>query len=176
MEREKGPIEILCKEIDFRFDRRMEDRAILVAFVGVLVDEIEELHDLRQRIASIVTGETAPPESDFDAALKATRSMLAAADAPQAITLAGEVHDLTHQPDDGPCDHFVDMLSSCASAIRFGLETPCRSRHAASAADHVWKHVYGVSRFDGFTSNWRNDWARAQLQAAILALTPRQAA
>lgn len=80
------------------------------------------------------------------------------------------VLDWRRQPDDGPCDHLLDMLSSCASAIRFGLEKPCTSRYAAAAANHIWSHLYGVHLFDQFTDEWQKDWARAQLQAAITGL------
>lgn len=91
---------------------------------------------------------------------------------------AAEVHSFIHDvaPEDAyPCDHLIDMLSSCVSAVRFGLEKPCHSRHAAEAANHVWKHKYGVRLFDSFTSAWETDWARAMLQEAItrLALKPQ---
>lgn len=173
-ERLKGPVEILCQEIGARFERRMDQDAILVSFVSVLVNEIEEMRDLRERLSSIEGISTPAPSSDSAVVLEAAKIMLAAPDTKTRIIAAEEVHNLTHRlnPDEGPCDHLIDMLSSCASAVRFGLEWPCRSRHAASAADHIWKHVYGISRFDEFTSNWRNDWARAQLQTAILRLTP----
>lgn len=164
--RDKGPVETLCDEIGFRFERSMETEAVLVSFVGVLVDEIADMRGLRVQLSAI--GCVAPSDHSGDV-LQAARDMLTAAD---KVVAAAAIHDISHQPDDGPCDHLVDMLSSCASAIRFGLEVPCMSRHAASAADHIWKHVYGVSRFDSFTSNWRNDWTRAQLQKAILRLVP----
>lgn len=51
-------------------------------------------------------------------------------------------------------------------------ESPCASRHAASAAQHVWKRVYGVSRFDSETPAWEKAWARTKLQSAILSLLP----
>lgn len=167
-EREKGPVELLCEEIGFRFERGMETEAILVAFVGVLIDHVEDMRDMGLRLADI-TGVIEPrPSEESGDVLSAARDMLATTD---KIAAAAKVHDLTRQPDDGPCDHLIDMLSSCASAIRFGLEKPCRSRHAASAADHIWKHRYGIRLFDEFTSNWRNDWTCAQLQRAILGLT-----
>ena len=91
------------------------------------------------------------------------------------ISKAAAVHDFVHTTGNDeayPCDHLVDMLSSCASAIRFGLEVPCRSRHAAEAANHIWKRVYGISLFDSFTSNWCHDWTRAKLTEALIQLTP----
>ena len=97
--------------------------------------------------------------------------MLALKNRQALIDGAAEVHSFIHEvegSEDGPCDHLIDMLSSCVSAIRFGLEKPCHSRHAAAAASHIWKHLYGVSLFDSFTPEWEKDWARAQLQEAIL--------
>ena len=167
-EREKGPIEILCKEIGFRFERDMEREDILVSFVGVLIDHVADMRESARSIAAILRTEDGKPSKESGDVLAAARAMVSAMD---KIAAAAAVHDLTHQPDDGPCDHLIDMLSSCASAIRFGLEKPCKSRHTASAADHIWKHQYGIRLFDSFTSNWRNDWARAQLQIAILRLT-----
>ena len=43
MERERGPVEILCKEIEFRFDRYMESEAIYVAFVAMLVRSVAQI-------------------------------------------------------------------------------------------------------------------------------------
>lgn len=57
-----------------------------------------------------------------------------------------------------------------ASAIRFGLETPCRSRHAAHAAQHVWQQIYGISLFDSHTPGWQREWARSKMIAALTAL------
>jgi hypothetical protein len=89
------------------------------------------------------------------------------------IASAALVHNLCHElnPEDAyPTNHTIDMLSSCASAIRFGLEKPCRSRHAADAAGHIWKQRYGLRLFDSFTPAWQKDWTRVQLQEAILRL------
>lgn len=170
--RDKGPIEILCKEIDFHFDKRLERTDLLVSFVTVLVAEVSRLRSVQGQISSMTGTE---PSSNSLEALKLADEMLDQTSNEDMIYKASEIHDFVHifEPDDKyPCDHLVDMVSSCASAIRFGLETPCKSRHAASAVDHIWKHVYGISLFDSFTSNWRNDWARAKLHDAILRLTP----
>jgi hypothetical protein len=167
IDREKGPIEILCKEIGFSFDKRIETADMLVAFVAELVGHIAQRHEIAKRIADMCA--TKPSEL-ADEGLRLARHMLEAKDRETLVQRAAELHEYSHRvnPDEGPCDHYIDMLSSCASAIRFGLEVPCRSRHAAAAAGHVWDKTYGIQQFDEFTSNWKNDWARAQLEQAII--------
>lgn len=165
--REEGPVEILCKEIDYRFDRRMETPAMLVAFVRVLVSKIATMRHMQERLTKL-TGK-APSAGSADL-LKRVEAMLAC-DPAVMIPACVVLHNLCDElnPDEAyPTDHLIDMLSSCVSAVRFGLEMPCRSRHAASAAKHVWKHVYGVTLFDNFTPAWENEWVRAQLQDALL--------
>jgi hypothetical protein len=180
MEREKGPVEILCKEIDFRFDRRMETNAILVSFVSVLVSEVADIRGMQERICGIAGVLEKEPSRDSGEVLRRVQALLSLGDVAQtAQTLidgAAEVHNFIHEvaPEDAyPCDHLIDMLSSCVSALRFGLEMPCHSRHAAEAANHIWKHKYGVRLFDSFTPAWQKDWARAQLQEAIFRLHTR---
>ena len=88
----------------------------------------------------------------------------------QMITHAEATHDFIHEvlPEETyPTDHIIDALSACVSAIRFGLERPCNSRHAAAAAGEVWKLRYGVSLFDRCTSDWQKDWIRQQFQKAL---------
>lgn len=164
----KGPIEILCKEIGFRFLPPMETPDLLVAFVRVLVSEIADARDIQDRIAHL-TGKR--PSEGSAIVLDAAAAMLRATNVKEMIRVAAEVHSLAdkHNPEEKyPTDHLIDMLSSCASVIRFGLEVPCASRHAASAADHVWKQKYGVSLFDRYTSNWQKDWARAKFEEAMM--------
>jgi len=165
---EKGPIETLCKEIEFRFNPILERDELLVAFVSELVSELGEMRGLQAMLASCAGSK--PPSGASAEVLAKTRAMLFLPYGGEMMEKAREVHNFIDgvvSDDDYPCDHLIDMLSSCVSAIRFGLEKPCRSRHAAEAAQHVWKHVYGVQRFDRFTSNWQHDWARAQLTSAI---------
>jgi hypothetical protein len=166
-DRDKGPVEILCGEIGFRFDKRLETVDMLVAFVAELVKHIAQRHEISKKIADICA--TKPSEL-ADEGLRLVRHMLEAEDRETLIRRAAALHDYSHRvnPDEGPCDHYIDMLSSCASAIRFGLEVPCRSRHAAAAAGHVWDKTYGIQQFDEFTSNWQKDWARAQVEQAII--------
>lgn len=170
-DREQGPIEILCKEIGFRFDPRMETDAILVSLVRVLVDEVATIREFAVGIVGL-TGKM--PSNDSGEVLQCVVKMLLS-DASRAALIgqSAATHDFIHEayPDDTyPADHLIDMLSSCVSAIRFGLERPCHSRHAAEASNHIWKHKYGVSLFDSFTPAWQKDWARAMLQEAILRL------
>lgn len=170
--RDRGPVWALCEEIGFPFDPRLERVDLFVAFVGELVREVEERRDMAARIAH-VTGK--PPSEGSAEVLALATAMLKAQGVAELRERASAVHDASWRlnPDDAyPTDHLIDMLSSCASAIRFGLESPCRSRHAADAAQHVWKQVYGVSRFDSLTPAWEKDWARQKLASAILSLLP----
>lgn len=172
-----GPVEKLCREIGFPWDRRLEREDVFVAFVGELVEEVAQRLELSARLVGVAgNGPT-------DAALRAldlARSMVSrdlGLDVPARTKLATALHDLSHEtnPEDGPCGHDVDMLASCASAIRFGLERPCHSRHAAAAAQHVWQHVYVVSRFDSNTPEWERSWARGKLTSALISLLPADA-
>lgn len=170
----KGPIEILCKEIGLQFDKRLESPEMLVAFVSVLVGHVAEMRHIRGVLAdALVSG---GPSTDSERVLKRVQHMLTASEPPLLIKRAESIHRLIHQvaPDDAEtCDHLIDMLSSCVSAIRFGLEKPCQSRHAAEAANHIWRHVYRVGRFDGFTSGWQKEWARAQFHDAMISQIKR---
>lgn len=174
--REIGPVETLCKEIGFRFDSRMERTEIFVSFVSVLVETIAERMGWNTSLAEVI--KFGGPTDGAIELLDRVRRMLAA-HPNDMIALAALAHDYVHEfcPEDAnPTDHDCDMLSSCISAIRFGLEKPCRSRHAASAAEHIWRKRYGVTLADRFTSGWQEDWARAQMQEAILRLHLRAGA
>lgn len=166
----RGPVEILCEEIGFRFETRLESEVILVAFVREIVDSVADARDISVRLAVAGAFQERAPAAASEDALAAAYAMLGANDLDGLIAGATRLHNLVYQPEDGPCDHFLDMLSSCASAIRFGLESPCRSRHAAAAANHVWEQVYGVSRLDKHSARWRKAWARAKMQDAITRL------
>ena len=168
---QKGPVEILCKEIGFSFDTKLETTDTLIAFVSVLVSEIARMRWVDEKCVPM-TGKQ--PTENSAKAIALIRETLSREDRDLLIQGAANVHDFVHQvnPDEGPCDHLVDMVSSCASAIRFGLERPCKSRHAAAAADHVWQHVYGVHLFDSFTANWQKEWARAKFQQAMIDRIP----
>lgn len=173
---EKGVVRKLCDEIGFSWDERLERVDVLVAFVSQLVGEIDFSRAMQERIGSM--GGKAPSEGSAEA-LAAAKEMLAGTDRAELIERAASLHDACDRlnPEDAyPTDHLIDMLSSCASAIRFGLELPCMSRHAAAACSHVWKQVYGVSRFDSCTPAWEHDWARRKLTEALISLLPPDAA
>jgi hypothetical protein len=169
-----GPVEILCREIRYPFTQELEQPSVLIAFVRVLVGEISDMVTWRSVISRGFS------EEGFGT-LEATRPL----DAVKALLeqfpmppgnreqMCAELHNgLLYTPDAGPCNHLIEMLSSCVSAIRFGLEMPCHSRHAAAASDHIWKHKYGVRLFDGCTSDWQKDWARRKLTEALQVSTP----
>lgn len=160
----KGPVRILCDEIGFTFDPRLERPEIVIAFARELIVEVEH----KRMVADVVSHVTnKPPSAGSAEVLALAHQMLDAG----TIASATAVHDACHalNPDEAyPTDHLIDMVSSIASAVRFGLECPCQSRHAASAAQHVWKQIYGVSLFDSMTPAWENDWARSVLTRAIV--------
>ncbi len=184
MEREKGPVEILCKEVGFRFGRHLETQPIFVSFVTVLVSQIADIRGMQARIAEIpgiVAASHPMPSDDSGEVLRRVQNLCSLGALAQTkqtmIDGAAEVHSFIHEvaPDNAyPCDHLIDMLSSCVSAIRFGLEVPCHSRHAAEAASHIWRKRYGLTLEDEFTWAWAKDWTRAQMQDAIsrLVLNP----
>ena len=167
VEPQEGPIEILCKEIGFRFDKKLESVNTLVSFVSVLVSEISRMRWVDEKCVPMTGKE---PTENSAKAITLISEVLSRQDRDLLIKGAAEVHGFVNRvtPDEGPRDHMVDMVSSCASAIRFGLERPCRSRHAAAAANHIWQHVYGIRTFDCFTGNWQKEWTRAKLHQAMI--------
>lgn len=170
--RTMGPVAILCKEIGYHFDERLESEIIFLGFVAVLVSHVSHMRQMATRLTK-VTGKI-PSLDSAEVLLRVER--LLSARTPQIVEQAAEIHNFIDEvaPDDMyPCDPLIDMLSSCVSAVRFGLTPPCNSRHAAEAASHVWQRLYGVSCMDSLTPNWEKDWARAQMQEAILRLAIR---
>lgn len=169
-DRERGPVEILCEEIGFQYSKDLERTDLFVAFVRVLVGHVERQRWLAEQIAPFSTNKNGPSPESAEA-LRLVREMLASNDPDSLIEKAAACHNYIHTvaPDDMyPCDHIIDQLSSCVSAIRFGLEKPCRSRHAAEAASHVWKCTYGITLFDEHSGAWEDEWACHQMQRAIL--------
>lgn len=160
---DEGPMEILCSEIDFPWDRRLEREDVFVEFVRVLVGHVRDMRVMHDRVRG------GAPSLDSHQALVMADDMLTSIGRAEMIARAAAIHDQFIEPD----DHLVDMVKSCASAIRFGLETSCRSRHAAEAAGHIWRRRYGLSLFDSHTPDWSHDWTRGQVQTAIINLLPR---
>lgn len=169
MERKIGAVEGLCKEIEFPFIKAYECPEVLVSFVAVLVAEIADRRAMEEKIAP-VTGYL--PTNDSLQFLGMVEVMLKSR-IDLMIGLAAEIHD--HHAMNGfeeaePCDLLVELFSSCTSAIRFGLEDSCRSRHTAQAAQDVWKYKYGLRLFDLNTSKWEKDWARTIFVQALACL------
>lgn len=72
LDRQKGPIEILCEEIDLRFERELEEPAMLVAFVRMLVNTVEEDQGIRATIAHVTGNPPSEGSSHVLAAAKDT--------------------------------------------------------------------------------------------------------
>lgn len=168
MEHRPGPVEILCKEIGQRFEPDMETVAMLRAFVAVLVGQVDEIKLWQQATAHLTQK---APSANAQEAINLAQIMLGQSDTEQLMLRAAEVHAFCSlaNPDEAyPTDHLIDMISSCASAIRFGLEKPCHSRHAAGAASHIWQQQYGVRVSDSISPSWEHDWARIMFGRAML--------
>jgi hypothetical protein len=165
MSADRGPYQILCEEIGARYFDHINEEEALVSFVRVLVDVISHDMDIKEQIEPM-TGVTHSEISHT--ILVMTKDALQRDGSEAIIKKCSEIHNwIWSKLGDEHCDHEVDMLNSCVSALRFGLEKPCKSRHAASASNHIWKKHYRVGLFDTFTSGWQKEWARAQLDKAI---------
>lgn len=172
-----GPVRVLCDEIGFPFSRALERSDVFVAFVRELVCEVSHKHEIAQHLERLGAAKASAGASE---ALSVAAAMFSATDDAARIAAAGRLHETCDRlnPESAyPTDHLIDMLSSCASAVRFGLERGkwgVGSRHAAEAANHVWKQVYGIGRFDRYTSGWEKDWARQKLIEALISLLPEE--
>lgn len=167
---EKGPVQILCEEIGYEPDQRLERPELLVSFLTVLTDELAGMVDMHERIRPFTGGAA---NTDAAEAIERLRVLLAKAPAladGDCLNFSLWAHDRTFgEPGGPPCNHMVDIAGSINAALWFSFEKPwCASRHAASAAGHLWKHKYGVSLFDEHTPKWQNDWIRAQFHEAVL--------
>lgn len=167
--REQGPVEILCDEIGAVFTKNMENGPVFVSFIRGLVGEVEDMVKIESHLSSL-TGKEIPAETGE--AIDRVKKLLDISDREGLIAAASEAHGSVHVSDYGPCNHYIDMLSSCVSAIRFGLEQPCRSRHAAEAANHVWKHKYRIGLFDKHSNDWGRQWAKIKFYEALADVTP----
>ena len=170
-----GPVAILCKEIGFEFDHRLERDDVLLAFVALLVDSIAQRRRETQLMTDLFGGKK--PTDQSGRMLDLAAKMFEGACRQEAIAAATAVHDLGHElglSEQYPCDHLSDMVMSCASAVRFGFESPCHSRHAAAAAGHVWEKIYACDRLDNHTMRWAKDWAKAKFIEALISFLPAQ--
>lgn len=176
-DRESGAIEILCKEIGYPFDKRLERVEVLVAFVLVLVEHIGDMARTQASLAGIAASVVAPSEECLTVHSRVLATLEFRTRA-RLIEEAAKIHDFIHTFFDdegvsGRTDHLTDMLSSCVSAIRFGLETPCQSRHAASAANHVFDQLYDLRLEDKLSREWQKEWSRIQLAEVVLRIASK---
>ena len=164
---ERSAIQILCDEIGADYFKEFEGMQVLVSFVSVLVDEIGDKMETDRIIAHLTGINTSVKAGEC---LNIVKSLLLITDENKMIDECAKAHLTVTVHDPSPCDHYVDMLSSCVSALRFGLEKPCQSRHAAEAASHIWKHKYNIGLFDEHSSRWQKDYSNAMLKKAIARL------
>lgn len=172
-ERARGPVEILCREIEFPFAAGMENPRIIVAFTRKLVLVIADMRFQDDALKDVLV--RGGPSAGSGELLDKVLDMINGGDIAAMVEQCAGLHYLAHQlnPEEAyPTDHLIDMLSSCISAIRFGCDTSKfgGSRHAASAAQHVWSQHYGVTLFDGHTPRWEKDWARHILTEALVTM------
>ena len=141
----KGPVEILCDEIGAVFNSNMETIPVFLSFVTVLVAEIE--HD--EIMAAKIRGSEV--DEKIQQAFVDMDELLSATEYEQILHLAGQfcTHDFPNH-----------LLRKCAIAIKFGLEAPCKSRHAADAAKIICRHLYGYNMHDIMIGEFENKWVR----------------
>lgn len=156
----KKAVEILCDEVGVEFKPEFETVENLVMFISLLVDEIDGMMEVKN-ILSKHTGKEL--SKDATEHLCEVRKLLDLRDVESIIHQAQIIHNRYIEP----LDIHIQMLDSCVSGLRFGLKEPCRSRHAAHAADYVWEKKYGISLFDKFTSKWRKDWTACKLRKVL---------
>lgn len=141
----KGPVEILCDEIGAVFNANMETIPVFLSFITVLVAEIEHDEIMTAKIrGSKVDEKLQQAFVDMDELLSATEYK-------QIMYLADQfcIHESPKH-----------LLRDCAIAVKFGLEAPCKSRHAADAAKRICRHLYGYSMHDTMISDLENQWVR----------------
>ena len=141
----KGPVEILCNEIGAVFNSNMETIPVFMSFMTALVAEIEHDEIMNAKIrGSRVDEKLQQAFVDMDELLSGTEHG-------QILYLADQfcIHESPKH-----------LLRECAVAIKFGLEVPCKSRHAADVAKHICRHLYGYSLHDTMISEFENQWVR----------------
>ena len=141
----KGPVETLCDEIGAVFNSNMETIPVFMSFVARLVAEIEHDEIMNAKIrGNNVKEKVQQAFVDMDELLSATNYN-------QIMYLADQfcIHEAPKH-----------LLQDCAVAIKFGLEVPCKSRHAADAAKRICRHLYGYNMHDTMINDFENKWAR----------------
>ena len=141
----KGPVEILCDEIGAVFNPNMETIPVFLSFITVLVAEIKDDEILNAKIrGSRVEEKLQRAFIDMDELLSATEYN-------QIMYLADQF-----------CIHEVPshLLRQCAVAVKFGLEFPCKSRHAEDVAKQICRYLYGYSLHDAMINEFENKWVR----------------
>jgi hypothetical protein len=141
----KGPVEILCGEIGAVFNSNMETIPVFMSFMARLVAEIEHDEIMSAKIrGSEVDEKLQQAFVDIDELLSATSH--------EQISYLADQFCIHESP--------KHLLRGCALAIKFGLEAPCKSRHAADVAKQICRHLYGYSMHDTMINEFENQWVR----------------
>ena len=140
----KGPVEILCDEVGAVFNSNMETIPVFLSFIKVLVADIE--HD--EIINAIIRGSTVSEQ--IQQSFVDMYKLLSATDREQILYLA----------DQFLISASLKLLRQCAIAVKFGLETPCKSRRAADVAKSICRHLYEHTMHDTAINEFENEWVR----------------
>lgn len=148
----KGPVEILCDEIGAVFNPNMETIPVLMSFITRLVAEIEHDEIMSAKVrGGEVDKKIQQAFVDIDELLSATRYE-------QILYLSDQfcIHEAPNH-----------LLRKCAVAIKFGLEVPCRSRHAADVAKSICRHLYGYKMHDIMINEFEDRWVKDKFYDSI---------
>lgn len=160
-----GAIEGLCNEIGFRFLSGMEHKSILLSFVSVLVDEIRDQVEMLESLP-------------FRAVSPQSKVLMDAVRFTLVYPTENNINwcrEEAYPTNDENCEDLICLqLDSCVSAIEFGLEDPCHSRHTAEAAFEIWKVKYTPRIQDRNTTKWAREWACDKMAEALLKLATTQ--
>ena len=141
----KGRVEILCDEIGAVFNPNMETIPVFLSFITVLVAEIEHDEIMKAKVRG------SQVEEKLQQAFIDMSELLSTKDYYKIMYLADQFY-IHESPG--------HLLRQCAVAVKFGLERPCKSRHAADVAKQICRYLYGYSVHDIMISEFENQWAR----------------